>query len=247
MDTEFESQQGQARIVGSAGSAARSWGVWQLLAPSLLLVLVIGIVLGAAWRPVWLERGGAAVVLLGLLFGLAGLLRWGIRRLTDHLNGAHGEELTAYALAGLSGEWTVYHAVPLQQDGRGGRDVDHVAISSSAVVLVETTFWPGLLQVQGDRILVDGHPLPTDPVTRTLAKADALQSLIKELAGVRVDVHPVLCMTGGTLLEAQAPRGVEVVDVRRLQASLRAVDSSGQEALLRKVLRALDDYMAANR
>jgi len=121
--------------------------------------------------------------------------RRGLRNVESYFKGARGEERVAGILAGLPGEYHVFH------DFVAGRyHVDHVVAGPAGVFCVETKNWSGAVTVEENRVLVDGH-LPTrQPADQAAREADALARRLSA-AGWTGTITPVVCFASDAFVD----------------------------------------------
>lgn len=136
---------------------------------------------------------------------------FGVRPLTEEarpwFSGALGEREVGAALAGLPGEWTVFHAVPV---GSGEADVDHLVVGPGGVFVVNTKRHPGAsLAIYERAVLVNGTKHPY------LRNSDLEASRVRGLllrAGIEAPVHPVIAVVGAKELRTyHQPRRATVL------------------------------------
>jgi hypothetical protein len=138
--------------------------------------------------------------------------------------GAEGERRTARHLEGLADAgFIVFHdrRVP----GYGG-NLDHVAIGPTGVWAIETKSWTGKVEIDGNQLMVRGHPRDK-AVDQVFREATAVQIALGEaLSPLGVTVTPVLCLHRARMpFFAKAVQGVRIASGKQLVGILRTGDA----------------------
>ena len=230
-------QQKQAEVVGSPGVYPRFAAYLRIVFPLLILMLLAGYCLRAAFPIPELSSGVAG---FGLVL-IAGLLAWTMlsseRRMRSYMKGARGEEAVARALQQFPGEYTIFHGVMLPGSVK---DIDHVVVGPSGVFVVETKNWAGRIDVLDGRVLYNGQEPTRPPVEQARQAAGFLENyLCRECAQV-VEVRAALCFAGGGLSgELTGVAGVRLCTAATI-AELAVVDEMPlADAVRQQVIAAL--------
>lgn len=222
----------------------------------------------AHWRPllglagVFLVAGAVSVAIAAIIFGAwlawfaagaiygAGIAYWvAMFELIDPVgrrwsNGADGESLTARELRRRRTQgWCAVHNVMLASG-----DVDHIAIGPGGVVAIETkssdAAWAWLR----------GRSLHHDWVDQAKRSARRTRALVKQHAGMDLDVEPVVVVWASGLEGTGAVEhdGVRIVHGRELVGLLDArpmeitpEEIEGIRAALESYARGLDRHVVA--
>ena len=212
----------------------RQWpfGIGVTLVATLVVYVVVQSFSDARWG-----AAAAAIVaflLLGAFVNSPKMAAW--------REGAEGERRTARHLDGLADAgFIVFHdrRVP----GYGG-NLDHVAIGPSGIWAIETKSWTGKVEIDGDELMVRGHPRDK-AVDQVFREATAVQIALGEAATrLGLTVTPVLCLHRARMpFFAKAVQGVRVVSGKQLVSLLRNAENrlTGEQvqALAREAERVL--------
>lgn len=226
-----------ARVAGSPGETPRISGLVRALWPLLLMAIIFGYLLRAAWPHPALPPQVVGLALLALAAVLAAVIpRWQ-GRISNYLIGARGEEKAARELSFLPADWKVWHGVALSYGG----DCDHVVAGPSGLYAVETKNWSRPVTLSKGHILTDGQAPTRPPLEQVRRAAADLQQRLK-LDGMDLEVRPVLCFVQeGPEGPPQGCDGVRVCRVHDLRQVV--MDDCGQPlapAILHKTIRRLD-------
>ena len=203
-------------IYGQPGSRARASGILQAALPLCAVLLLSGYAIGAllpwpeigiAWKCV-LVGVAAAAILVATVFTE--------RRIDSFFKGASGEVAIAYVLARLPAGYEVFHGVDIARKGGLFRthDFDHVVLTPSRLVVVETKNWRGRLTFKDNVLQIDGITPERPPVAQAAGEAAALSEWLSGKTPEPVAVAPVLCFAGDALPDGIPPEigGVRVCD-----------------------------------
>jgi hypothetical protein len=219
---------GRGEVVGRPGRSANAYyrrrraAEWSLYRRNLLLrllgVVAAGLLSGIAAQEV-------APALSSWLAALTSVgIGWGLRfRVSEDARnwrrGARGERRTARLLNRLTDRgWVVFHdlAVP------GSRaNVDHLAIGSSGIFLIDSKYWRGRLMFAPDGTLWHG----SYPLTAAIATIGFEAAAIAEALGTPSSaVEPLLVIHGSTIpWGEQFLGGVGILPGRQLVPTLLAL------------------------
>ena len=230
-------QQKQAEVVGSPGVYPRFAAYLRIVFPLLILMLLAGYCLRAAFPIPELSSGVAG---FGLVL-IAGLLAWTMlsRRTANaflYERRARGRGCGSGAAA-VPGEYTIFHGVMLPGSVK---DIDHVVVGPSGVFVVETKNWAGRIDVLDGRVLYNGQEPTRPPVEQARQAAGFLENyLCRECAQV-VEVRAALCFAGGGLSgELTGVAGVRLCTAATI-AELAVVDEMPlADAVRQQVIAAL--------
>jgi hypothetical protein len=181
---------------------------------TLVATLVVYLVVQSFSDPRW---GAAAAAIIGFLL-LGAFVN--SPKMAAWREGAEGERRTARHLEGLADAgFIVFHdrRVP----GYGG-NLDHVAIGPTGVWAIETKSWTGKVEIDGNQLMVRGHPRDK-AVDQVFREATAVQIALGEaLSPLGVTVTPVLCLHRARMpLFAKAVQGVRIASGKQLVGILR--------------------------
>lgn len=153
--------------------------------------------------------GGAAAILFGMCL-VALYVFWD--KSTERINerwgeGARGESKVGAELERLHKQgFYVFHD---WYSGRG--NVDHFAIGPQGVFAVETKAFKGEVTCEGDRLLVNGKPVPgKDVAKQAMGEAMDVKRLVRESSGLDPFVHAILCFSRAEVSCYGAVGNVEV-------------------------------------
>jgi len=140
---------------------------------------------------------GAHTWIFACLFTLSFLVatvmwRRGLKNVESYFKGARGEERVGGILAGLPGEYHVFHDYVA-----GKYHIDHVVAGSAGVFSIETKNWNGTVTVEEGNVLVDGRLPSRAPVSQATHEADALAARLSA-AGWSGTITPVVCFASDT-------------------------------------------------
>ena len=194
------------KFYGQPGSRARASGVLQAALPLCAVLLLGGYAVGAllplpevgtAWKCVFVAVAAIAIFIATAL---------ACRRIDAFFKGASGEVAIAYVLARLPGGYAVFNGVDIS--GKGGllrtHDFDHVVLTPTGLVVVETKNWRGRLTFDDGAIQIDGITPQRPPVAQVADEAAALSEWLAKNMPEPVPVVPLLCFAGDPL-PADAP------------------------------------------
>ena len=135
----------------------------------------------------------------------AAMWRRGLRHVESYFKGARGEERVAGILAGLPGEYHVFHDY-----SAGKYHVDHVVAGPAGVFCVETKNWNGGVTVEEGNVLVDGRLPSRSPISQATREADALAARLSA-AGWSGSITPVVCFASDTFAAGRGRIGPVVL------------------------------------
>lgn len=126
------------------------------------------------------------------------------RQLRKFRRGEEGERMVAQAIEQdlIPKGYFVFHDIPLEKDGQRF-NIDHILIGENGIFAIETKNYTkpakGCPEVRydGKNILWCGKRHDRcDEIAQTKSAAQSAKTLIDELTGLNVYVHPVLCAVG---------------------------------------------------
>jgi hypothetical protein len=228
-----------ARVYGSPGEGARVAGMFRVMWPVLILLLLTGYVLGVALPlPIANTKPVAGIL-------LAYAVRWSRERFKRFVKGARGEEETARLLSVLPSGYHVFHS--LQLDHAGVSDFDHIVVGPSGLFVIETKNWSGEIKVKDGVILVNGEAPERSPLEQVKDEAADLLAWLREREKVAPEIQPVLCFASNRLPEGfQRVDGVVVCGGNALhQVLVKQGDfGRGLDGVLTRVLSSLQTQVA---
>ena len=191
---------------GQPGSRAHASGVLQAALPLCAVLLLGGYAIGAllplpevgtTWKCVFVAAAAIAIFVATALTG---------RRIDAFFKGARGEVAIAFVLARLPGGYSVFNGVDISDKGGPFRthDFDHVVLTPTGLVVVETKNWRGRLTFDDGAIQIDGITPQRPPVAQVAEEASALSEWLGKNMPEPVQVIPLLCFAGDPL-PADAP------------------------------------------
>ena len=215
---------------GQPGSRARASGVLQAALPLCAVLLLGGYAIGAllpwpeigiAWKCVLVLVAAVAIFVATVFTG---------RRIDAFFKGARGEVAIAYVLARLPGGYSVFNGVDISDKGGPFRthDFDHVVLTPTGLVVVETKNWRGRLTFDDGAIQIDGITPQRPPVVQVASGAAALSEWLTGKTPEQIPVLPFLCFAGDPL-PADAPveiGGVRICDPDTLVAAIVAASDA---------------------
>ncbi|MBP5351518.1 MAG: NERD domain-containing protein [Fibrobacterales bacterium] len=172
-------------------------------------------------------------------------------KLRSYKRGEEGERIVAQAIEQdlVPLGYVAFHDIPLEKDGRRF-NIDHLLVGPNGIFAIETKYYTkpakGSPEVKydGKQILWNGVAhRDRDEIAQTMNNAQSARTLISELTGMNVFVHPVLCAVGwyaksndlygnpvlltmektlkGTIPNVAAKQELSVEDRNRIIAALR--------------------------
>lgn len=176
------------------------------LVPLGTIILVLWLVAGFQW--VWMIRGvrpsPAMLTAFAALITLYGMVRtYPLLRTLRHLmSGYRGERAVGEYLDRLRMfGYRIYHDVPAGLPGDGG-NIDHVIISTRGVYTVETNTKAkpakekNTAVYDGRAVSFNGGLADTAPIIHAEAQAARLARLLRQVAGCRLPVRPLVVVPG---------------------------------------------------
>ena len=192
-----------AKVHGVAGEWARVKGMVTGLWPLFLGVFVAGFALAATLlgNVAW----GLSLFAVAIAYSCWSLSK-GLRHVERFFKGARGEVAIAFVLARLPGGYSVFNGVDISDKGGPFRthDFDHVVLTPTGLVVVETKNWRGRLTFDDGAIQIDGITPQRPPVAQVAEEASALSEWLEKNMPEPVQVIPLLCFAGDPL-PADAP------------------------------------------
>jgi len=135
------------------------------------------------------------------------------------VRGAVAEEAIGQMLDSLEDGYLVIHDV---RSNYG--NIDHVVISETGgLFLIETKSHGGRVEVDGERLLVNGKPPEKDFIGQTLQNTYWLKGEIKKLLGLDVWTTPVLVFTNAFVPFGMKVKGVSIINKRYLSITLTKI------------------------
>jgi hypothetical protein len=126
--------------------------------------------------------------------------------------GAVGEERVEEILGHLPDDHVVIHDLEASYG-----NIDHVVLAPYGVFVIETKSQWGRLSTNGSTLLLNGRPLPKDPVEQSLRNALWLRDRIRRHTGLEVFVHALVVFTRACASEPLPKlRGVQILEARHL-------------------------------
>ena len=220
-----------------------------------MLMLVGWIVLVMEWLHVFGKV--QPNIWLGVLFAAVSTvyavckIRVAKREISKYKRGEEGERIVAQAIEQdlVPLGYVAFHDIPLEKDGRRF-NIDHLLVGPNGIFAIETKYYTkpakGSPEVKYDvkQILWNGATYRNrDEIAQTMNNAQSARTLISELTGMNVFVHPVLCAVGwcakssdlygnpvlltmektlkGTIPKVAAKQELSVEDRNRIIAALR--------------------------
>ena len=209
----MEKRSDTVNFYGQPGSRARVSGILQAALPLCAVLLLCGYAIGALlpWPEIGIAWKCVLVVVAALAIFIATVFTG--RRIDSFFKGASGEVAIAFVLARLPGGYAVFNGVDIS--GKGCRfhthDFDHVVLTPTGLVVVETKNWRGRLTFNDGTIQIDGITPQRPPVAQVASEATALSAWLAGKTPESIPVLPFLCFAGDPL-PSDAP--VELGGVR---------------------------------
>jgi UDP-2,3-diacylglucosamine pyrophosphatase LpxH len=199
-----------------------------VLAFAILVLLVLFVVGGTLTG-----ASGATLVAVAALLYILGdkIVAWSQRAFSAAKRasqGANAEEQVRAILAGLMGEdYFVLHDVP-----SAAGNVDHIVVARhGGIYAIETKSTKGRVEASGDELLLQGQPMPGDPIRQTLRNAMWLKQKTGEILGEEPYITAVLLFTRARVVSKSAVRGVIIARPQFLHEVLKAPPSSTAQSL----------------
>ena len=174
-------------------------GVLMLMGWAILIVEAMHVYLGTPPR-IWI---GLFFAVPTTYYALRKMIK-ARQTLRNYRRGEEGERIVAQAIEQdlIPLGYTVFHDMPLEKDGRRF-NIDHLLIGSNGIFAIETKNYEkpakGSPEVRydGTTILWNGMKhTKCDEIAQARAAAISAKTLIDDLTGLNVYVHPVLCAVG---------------------------------------------------
>lgn len=221
-----------ARILGAAGKSARQLSIKRQHARKLVQLIGMGAVVLVLVIDLWLMKAlakmgptAAAVVSVAAFVVLVsamkridrevtaaeGLLR---KRARDADRGANAEDNIAARLAALPDAYVVFHNL-----ARVCGDIDHIVVGPTGVFTLETKGHRGTVTSAGNQVLVNGRPPEKDFIAQAWRNAYWVRDLLKNVAGIEVEVKPILVFANAYVKVKQV-KGVQITYGKALAAAM---------------------------
>ena len=222
-------------IHGEPGDSARAEGILRALAPTILVLFICGICVGATLPTVKGAVGTVAIAVSLVLLLL--VARHNLRRLSSWFKGAHGEELTGFFLCGLPKGWHVFHDYPLACRIYA----DHIVAGPEGLFSIETKYWSGRVTLAGGKILVNGREPSRPPLEQAARQAVLTEALLGRRLPQAPSCTPILCFASDTFDGPPTKAGeILVCNVSDLNNQLMAGGGHLTEDELERIVKSLE-------
>ena len=190
-----------------------------LLAGLAVLLLLVFFTVGAAIS----GAAGATLVAVAALLYILGdkLFAWSDRAHASANRASKGvkaEEEVRAILAGLCGdEYFVAHDIPSPAG-----NIDHLVVAHhGGIFVIETKSSKGRVETKGDQLLLNGQPMPGDPVRQTLRNAMWVKDKAREAVAEEPYITAILLFTDAYIVTMEPVRGSSFPDLSSFTGSLR--------------------------
>ena len=222
-------------IHGEPGDSARAEGIIRAIAPTMLVLFILGICVGATLPTVKGVVGAVAIAVS--LVVLSFVARRNLQGLSSWFKGAHGEELTGFVLRGLPAGWHVFHDYPLAYRVYA----DHIVAGPIGVFAIETKYWSGRVTLDGGKILVNGREPSRPPLVQAVRQAALTESLLARRLPQAPACTPILCFASDTFAAPPSKAGETLIcNVSELNALLTGGEGHLTEDELERIVKSLE-------
>lgn len=177
-------------------------GLIRASAPLCFAIMLVGFAIGllTPWPATTVTVKCAVVAAIAVLVFL--FAAFSTQRIDAFFKGARGEERIAFVLSRLPGCCSVFHGVDLS--GHPSRhfkthDFDHLVLTPSGIVIVETKNWTGPVTVTGGKITVCGTEPSRDPIVQVSDQSSSLKKWFKKNKTTPPRISSVICFAGDAL------------------------------------------------
>ena len=227
-------------IHGEPGDSARAEGIVRALAPTILVLFICGICVGATLPTVKSVVGAVALAVSLVL--LSFVARRNLHGLSSWFKGAHGEELAGFVLRGLPSGWHVFHDYPLAYRVCA----DHIVAGPEGLFAIETKYWSGRVTLNGGKILVNGREPSRPPLEQAARQAALTETLLGRRLPQPPSCIPVLCFASDTFDGPPAQAGeILICNVSDLNALLTGHEGHLTEDELERIVKSLEQKEVA--
>lgn len=210
-----------AKIIGAAGTSAKKIGDEKRQSRKVVLWWAIGIlvllVLLSFQASTKLGTGASLVA----FFVLVGLLKWVDRFTTSEEKrlrqeakradrGAKAEETISAILKELPEDYSVLNDLQ-----RVAGDIDHIVVGPTGLFVIETKAHGGKITVDGETLLVNGHPAEKDFINQVWRNAFFIRDLVKNVHGLEIKVQPIVVFSNA-FVSMKPVKGVIVINKKFL-------------------------------
>lgn len=223
----------QPRIFGNPGGRARLNGLIRASAPLCFAIMLVGFAIGALmpWPATSVAVKCAVVAAVAILVFVFAV--FSTQRIDAFFKGAQGEERIAFVLSRLPACCSVFHGVDLS--GHPSRhfkthDFDHLILTPSGIVIVETKNWTGPVTVKNGNIIVCGNAPTRDPITQVRDQSRSLKKWFEKNKVPPPRISSVICFAGDALDPAAETSlgGTTLCTENNLLDSVLAFDKDSQ-------------------
>ena len=196
-----------AKVHGMPGEWARVNGMVRGLWPLGLWIFASGLSLGLAFSNIFV--GCFAFIVTSAL--AVWYMNIGLQRVESFFKGAKGEEHVAAILAGLPDGYEVFHDYII-----GSEHLDHIVVSSSGILVLETKCWQGPVTLENDQVLTDGKVPDHSPVDQTRREVELVKEHLKSLGWTGVIQGALVFASDTFTASADELLGIAIVNSRDL-------------------------------
>ena len=137
------------------------------------------------------------------------------KRAKDADRGAHAEEVVAEGLMNLPDGYHAFHDISFD-----GFNIDHVAVGSGGIFLVETKSHSGKVDAKGDTLLLNDKQPLKNFLNQTWSQTYQLREFLKKQTSREWNVKPILCFTRAFVSVRAPVKGISVVNKKYLTTYL---------------------------
>lgn len=194
----------QPKIYGIPGGRARRNGLIRASAPLCFAILLVGFAIGTLmpWHATTVAVKCAIVVAVAILVFIFAV--FSTQRIDAFFKGARGEERIALVLSGLPSDCAVFHGLDLTKRLSAPlkmRDFDHLVLTPTGIVIVETKNWAGPVSVSNGKITVRGSAPSRDPIEQVREQTRMLKKWFEQNKSTPPRICSVICFAGAALDE----------------------------------------------
>lgn len=192
----------QPKIYGNPGGKARLNGLIRASAPLCFAIMLVGFAIGALlpWPVTTVAVKCAIVAAVAIVVFVFAF--FSTQRIDAFFKGAQGEERIAFVLSRLPGCCSVFHGIDLS--GHPSRhfkthDFDHLVLTPSGIIIVETKNWSGPVTVTNGKITVCGKAPTRDPIAQVRDQSSSLKKWFEKNKVTPPRINSVICFAGDAL------------------------------------------------
>jgi hypothetical protein len=198
------------------------WEALRKLTLCIASVFILYMGVAALWESMGLPTPPLPVKLMAMVALSVGFV-WALRRVHrafatgekrrgQAMCGAKGDDVVGRLLAELPDDYHVFHDL-----SRLCGDIDHIVIGPTGLFIIETKAHGGKVSVEGDMLLVNGHPpVEKDLLAQSWRNAYWVHDLLQNTLAVEIFPVPLLVFAHAFVSAPCPVKGVRVLNKRLL-------------------------------